>query len=225
METHIADRHSADGRLMKLLIATTNTGKLRDFAHAAGATLKLEAMPGLAAILAPPEDQDTFEGNARLKAAYYSMFAPGKTVIADDSGLEVDALGGAPGVRSARYADDCGFVLDAPVDRRNNQCLLAALRDVSDHRRSGRYRCAIAAALDGVILAIGHGLVEGRILDRARGSGGFGYDPYFVPEGEVKSMAELDQHRRMRLSHRGRALDDLMMKLVNSECARAESPP
>jgi XTP/dITP diphosphohydrolase len=175
--------------------------------------IKIEPMPGLGAIAAPDEDGDTFEGNARIKAIYYSSFAPGEIVIADDSGLEVDALGGAPGVRSARYADDCGFRMDGSVDERNNQSLIGALGGMPPAARSARYRCALVAARDGIVLATGHGVVEGRILEAPRGSGGFGYDPYFMPEGEALSMAELQGARRMNLSHRGRALSDLLPKL------------
>jgi XTP/dITP diphosphohydrolase len=198
---------------MRLLVATTNAGKLRDFEVAAGSLIEMEPLPGLGSIAAPDEDEDTFEGNARIKAIYYSKFAPGEIVIADDSGLEVDALNGGPGVRSARYAEDCGFVLDASTDERNNLCLMAALRDVSTGARAGRYRCSLSAARDGIVLAMGIGSVEGTILKEPQGSGGFGYDPYFLPEGETLSMAQLDPERRMSLSHRGRALKDLLTKL------------
>jgi XTP/dITP diphosphohydrolase len=200
-------------RVQRLLVATTNAGKLKDFAVAAGSRVKIDPLPGLGSIVTPDEDETTFEGNAGIKAIYYSKFAPGEVVIADDSGLEVDALDGAPGVRSARYADDCGFVLDAPMDERNNRCLMAALRDVPTHTRAARYRCALAAARDGVVIAEGVGAVEGMILDAPQGIGGFGYDPYFVPEGEMLSMAEIDAERRMSLSHRGRALNDLLLRL------------
>jgi len=200
---------------MRLLIATTNAGKLRDFrmAVAAGSLTKIEPMPGLGSIAAPDEDEDTLEGNATIKAIYYSKFAPGEIVIADDSGLEVDALNGAPGVRSARYAEDRGFVIGASADERNNRCLMAALRDVPPDARRARYRCVLAAARDGVVLASGAGAVEGRILEAAQGSGGFGYDPYFLPEGETLTMAELAMPERLKLSHRGRALSDLLAKL------------
>ena len=203
--------------MLSLFVATTNAGKLRDFALAAKDDVSIAAMPGLGSIAAPEEDEDTFEGNARVKAVYYSRFAPGAIVIADDSGLEVDALHGLPGVRSARYVDDCGFVLKAStpvsVDERNNACLIAALRDVRADERGARYRCALVAARDGVVLAVGVGTVEGGILDEAHGSGGFGYDPFFLPEGEAESMAELSAARRMGLSHRGRAMSDLLVKL------------
>ena len=196
----------------RLLIATTNKGKLRDFAIAAGADVNLVPLPGLEGIAAPDEDETTFEGNARIKATYYSLFAPGDIVIADDSGLEVDALGGAPGVRSARYAEDMKFAGEGAVDVRNNLCLIAALAGVE--ARAGRYRCALVAARDGHVLAVGDGMVEGRILAAAQGDGGFGYDPYFLPEGSSRSMAELGDAERMALSHRGRALRDLLPKLM-----------
>jgi XTP/dITP diphosphohydrolase len=196
-----------------LLVATSNAGKLRDFASAAGPGVSLAPLPGLAAIAAPKEDESTFEGNAKIKAIFYSRFAPGEIVIADDSGLEVDALHGAPGVRSARFAEDCGFVFDGSLDERNNQCLMAALRYVSANARGARYRCALAAARDGVVLATGVGALEGSILEVAQGIGGFGYDPFFLPHGEIRSMAELDMETRMRLSHRGRALRDLLPRL------------
>jgi XTP/dITP diphosphohydrolase len=201
--------------MMSLFVATTNEGKLRDFALAAEREVNIAPLPGLGAIGAPDEDEDTFEGNARLKAVYYSRFALGEIVIADDSGLEVDALGGAPGVRSARFAEDEHFLVGSglPVDERNNRCLVAALDGVAAGERKARYRCVLAAAKNGEVLDIGVGAVEGVILLAARGRGGFGYDPYFAPEGSIQSMAELEPELRMRLSHRGRALRDLLPKL------------
>lgn len=204
---------------IRLLVATSNKGKLRDFrmAMAAGGEVGLIPLPGLEAIEAPDEDETTFEGNARIKAVYYSRFAPGEIVIADDSGLEVDALGGAPGVRSARYADDMGFAGAASVDERNNACLIETLREVT--ARSGRYRCALVAVRDGKVMALGDGTVEGRILEAAQGTGGFGYDPYFLPDGCERSMAEMTGEERMALSHRGRALRDLLPKLTSAGVA------
>jgi len=201
--------------MLSLLVATTNQGKLRDFALAGGHNVVLAPLACLASISAPAEDEPTFEGNARLKAIYYSAFAPGEIVVADDSGLEVDALGGAPGVRSARYAEDRGFLAgsDRSVDERNNACLMAELRGVPDSSRTARYRCVLAATRDGQVLATGAGTVDGTVLFAPQGSGGFGYDPYFVPEGETQSMAELEPKARLRLSHRGKAFRDLLSKL------------
>jgi XTP/dITP diphosphohydrolase len=209
---------------LKFLVATTNSGKLRDFEFAAahaGNAVALAPLPGLREIEAPPEDETTFEGNARTKAVYYSHFAPAELVLADDSGLEVDALNGAPGVSSARYAEDSGFHDDAglSLDARNNACLLATLEGTSEKHRTARYRCALVAARDGVVLATGSGTVEGKILTARQGDGGFGYDPYFLPEGSAASMAELAPEERMRLSHRGRALDDLLLNFAREEGA------
>lgn len=204
---------------MNLYVATSNPGKLRDFsaaaAEVAGTNVTLETLPGLATIPAPPEDEPTFSGNACAKAIYYSLQSPGLIVVADDSGLEVDALGGAPGVRSARYAEDAGFAPaeGLPVDERNNQVLLESLNGTSEADRRGRYRCVLAAARDGEVIAIGDGTVEGTILEAARGTLGFGYDPlFFLPE-LGKTMAELEPAAKLSFSHRGRALRELLQKL------------
>ena len=207
---------------MRLYVATTNPGKLRDFAHAAeghllgGTAIQIEPLPGLAGIAAPPEDELTFDSNARLKALYYSRYSPGLLVLADDSGLEVDALNGRPGVRSARYAEDLNFP-SAPaftVDERNNAALLRALDGVPDARRQARYRCALALAQDGEIVATADGAVEGRILTVPRGGAGFGYDPIFLIPELNRTMAELDPAARLSLSHRGRALLTLLEQLT-----------
>lgn len=198
---------------MKLYVATGNPGKLRDFAVAAKDTgIAIEPLPGLSDIAAPAENEASFEGNARAKAIYYSRFAPGEIVIADDSGLEVDALGGEPGVRSARYAADAGFTGDErlSVDQRNNVYLLRQMQAVPPGQRSARYRCALAAARDGVCLYTGEGSVEGEILNEPRGNGGFGYDPLFYLSELKKTMAEIDLVTKHTLSHRGRALRNLL---------------
>jgi XTP/dITP diphosphohydrolase len=206
---------------MRLYVATTNPGKLRDFAHAAeghllgGAPIEIEPLPGLVDLPAPPEEESTFAGNARAKAIYYSRLAPGRLVVADDSGLEVDALGGQPGVRSARYADDLGFDLHsgAKIDDRNNALLISQMVRLPFEPRKARYRCALALARDGEMLATAEGVVEGRILTAPRGDGGFGYDPlFFLPELD-KTMAELDPVTRMSFSHRGRALRSLLERM------------
>jgi XTP/dITP diphosphohydrolase len=202
---------------MHLFVATTNPGKLRDFAHAAASflTVLIDPLPNLATIPAPEENADTFAGNATLKALAYSLAAPGQLVLADDSGLEVDALQGAPGVRSARYADDVGFTTNRPLptDQRNNLCLLDALSSTREENRTARYHCVLALAKDGVILATADGTVEGEILAVPRGSGGFGYDPLFLLPDEGLTMAEVDLETRLRLSHRGQALTALLHSL------------
>ena len=202
---------------MRFYAATSNPGKLRDFAWAAqghGGTegIEIEPLPGVKEIPPPVEDESTFEGNARLKAIEYSRFAPGFLVIADDSGLEVRCLGGAPGVRSARYADDVGFphATAATIDERNNAALLRALDAFPESCREGRYRCVLAVARDGEVLRTAEGMVEGLVLGAPHGEGGFGYDPlFFVPELGV-TMAEASPAQRLSVSHRGRALRKLL---------------
>ena len=201
---------------MILYVASSNAGKLRDFAVAAGDTgIAIEPLPGLSDVAAPAENEATFEGNARTKAVYYSRFAPGEIVIADDSGLEVDALGGQPGVRSARYSADAGFASDEQLstDQRNNLYLLSKMQAVPSGQGSARYRCALIAARDGVCLYTGEGSVEGEILSEPRGEGGFGYDPLFYLPELKKTMAEIDLITKHGISHRGRALLDLLSKM------------
>jgi XTP/dITP diphosphohydrolase len=202
--------------LSALYIATTNPGKLRDFAAAASQNVTVMPVSGIKEIPAPPEDEPTFEGNARLKAVYYSHHAPGKIVLADDSGLEVDALNGAPGVRSARYADDQHFdgPASATTDERNNLTLQQALNKLPVQHPKARYHCVLAAALDGKILAVAHGSVEGEILPTPRGAHGFGYDPLFYLPDHKKTMAELDIETKLRFSHRGRAFAALLDALL-----------
>src|SRR5579863_3751965 len=162
---------------LRLYVASTNHGKLRDFRTAAEThAVSIEPLPDLAHIEPPPEDGDTFAENATLKAVYYSQFAPGALVLADDSGLEVDALSGAPGVRSARFAADAGMV-DSPdandnTDVWNNIVLLQRLEAVPPPRRTARYRCVLVAARDGKPTNQADGAVEGMILNAPRGTGG-----------------------------------------------------
>lgn len=200
-----------------LYIATSNPGKLRDFAVAAEEEpgITLLPLPGLCEIPAPAEDEPTFEGNARVKAIAYSRSLPGEIVLADDSGLEVDALGGEPGVRSARYAADAGFAADGGMDtdQRNNLYLLERLQGVPAGRRGGRYRCVLAAARDGSCLLAAEGEVEGEILTEPRGDGGFGYDPLFYLPNLGKTMAEIDLGTKLRISHRGKALHVLLARM------------
>lgn len=198
-----------------LYVASSNPGKLRDFAVAAGAhdTVMLP-LPGLDGIEPPAEDAPTFEGNAREKAIYYSRFLPGEIVLADDSGLEVDALHGAPGVRSARYAADAGFHTDATADVNNNLFLLQQLARVPDSERGARYQCVLAAARDGAALLTAQGTVEGRILFAAQGINGFGYDPLFYFPARACSMAEMDDESKWTISHRGRAFRALLELLA-----------
>jgi XTP/dITP diphosphohydrolase len=191
---------------VKIYCATGNPGKLREF-RLAGELLGIDVEPlaGLKSIAAPEENGATFEENARIKAAYYSRFAPGP-LFADDSGLEVDALNGAPGVWSARYAGS-----DA-TDAANNRLLLERLGD--NPHQTGRFVCVIALAEGGDVRATFRGAVEGEILHEPRGLGGFGYDPlfYYAPFG--CSFGEVDGPKKFDVSHRGQALRALLQYLT-----------
>jgi XTP/dITP diphosphohydrolase len=203
---------------LRLYAATTSQGKLHDFRTAAAAwSVGIDPLPALATLPAPEEDGATFVDNATLKAVYYSRFAHGELVIADDSGLEVDALNGAPGVRSARFASDAGLV-DSPdandnTDVWNNMVLLQRLAGVPASQRTARYHCVLVAARDGQPIHTAHGTVEGLILEAPRGTGGFGYDPLFYLPSLDRAMAEIDLQAKLSLSHRGRALAALLLML------------
>ena len=204
---------------LRLFVATTSQGKLRDFRTAAQAhSISIEPLPNLNKIEAPEEDGDTFLANATLKAVYYSRFAPSELVLADDSGVEVDALNGAPGVRSARFAADAGLT-DSPdaaadnTDVWNNMVLLQRLAEFPDKPRTARYRCVLVAARDGQPQHSAEGSVEGLILEAPRGVGGFGYDPLFYLPELQRTMAEIDLETKLSLSHRGRALTALLSQL------------
>ena len=197
--------------MKRVLVATSNPGKIRDLVGAAAAhDVQIETLPGFASLPAVVEDGATFEANARKKAEHYSKYAAGELVIADDSGLEVDALKGAPGVRSARYAaDEHGAAQDAhhsnSEDEANNARLLRELHDVLDEFRTGRFVCVIAAARNGHTLATFHGQAEGMMLRVPRGSNGFGYDPLFYFPQIGKTFAELTAEEKAGYSHRGAA--------------------
>ena len=190
-----------------ILIATSNAGKLRDFAGAAAPSgIEIAAIPNLASLPTVVEDGQTFEENARKKAESYSHEVPGEMVLADDSGLEVDALKGAPGVHSARYAADAPHLMDNNTDdEANNTRLLRELKDVPPDKRTGRFVCVIAVARDGQTLQVFRGEVEGTILNRSRGTNGFGYDPLFYFPQIQKSFAELTPEEKAQYSHRGAA--------------------
>ena len=177
---------------MIVYCGTSNRGKLREFQLAAP-DLEIRAVDA-----PPPEEHgSSFEETARSKAAYYAGFAPG-WVFADDSGLEVDALGGEPGVHSARYAGP-----DAD-DARNNALLLERLRGVD--KPSARFVCVIALAHGGVVERTFRGVVEGRIIDSPRGENGFGYDPLFYYDLFGCTFGEASDAQKMQVSHRAQAL-------------------
>ncbi|HLV86475.1 MAG TPA: RdgB/HAM1 family non-canonical purine NTP pyrophosphatase [Candidatus Sulfotelmatobacter sp.] len=198
--------------MKRVLIATSNPGKLRDFAGAAAAHgIEIAGIPNFAALPLVVEDGSTFEENARKKAEEYSVHARGEIVVADDSGLEVDALHGEPGVHSARYAApdlhgmqpyEAGENTD---DNANNARLIRELKDVAPEKRTGRFVCVLTAARDGKTLATFRGTAEGLILDAPRGTNGFGYDPLFYFPQIRKTFAELSAEEKAQYSHRGAA--------------------
>ena len=184
---------------MKLLVATRNAGKLRELrARVQGlAVLSLDDVAPMAEV---PETEDTLEGNARLKALAGAR-GSGLWTVADDSGLFVDALGGAPGVRSARYASG--------TDADRIQALLLSMRELPEGARSAAFRCVLALASPSGEVRFAAGECRGDILREPRGNQGFGYDPVFLLPGLGRTMAELSLEEKGRLSHRARALDAL----------------
>lgn len=205
--------------MRRLLLATGNPGKIKDFADAAGPLgYAVELLPGITERPAVEETGTTFAANARLKSEGYSRLAPGELVIADDSGLSVDALGGAPGVRSARFAaDSLGHPPEGDANAANNSLLLEKLAGVPAERRSAHFICVISIARDGRELASFTGRVDGVITDVPRGAGGFGYDPLFLHPGAGKTFAELSGQQKARWSHRGKALAQLVEWLKTSQ--------
>lgn len=198
---------------MKLLVATSNAGKLRELRamlEGLDVTLVTVAEQGIDGEVV--EDQETFEGNARKKATTLARRAS-LAALADDSGLEVDALDGAPGVRSARYAGE------KADDAANVAKLVDALAGVDE--RTARFRCALALAWpSGEIAFVADGRCEGAIADARRGSGGFGYDPVFVPRGESRTMAELTADEKNAISHRGAAMRAMRAYLASARASQ-----
>ena len=193
---------------MKIVVATRNRHKVREIAvllGEAGLALDAVTIDEIAPAAALVEDEDTFEGNALAKARQAAV-ACGLPAIADDSGIEVDALGGAPGVYSARWA---GEPCD---DARNNAKMLRELADMPAEKRTARYRCA-AAFVDGAMEIVRSGACEGVLLSSPRGSGGFGYDPLFLVPSLGRTMAEIDLTEKNRLSHRAAAFRALASAL------------
>jgi len=193
---------------MQLIVATRNAHKTREIAQifgSASAVRDLTAHPKISEIT---ESGTSFEENAKLKAIAVSRELPG-LIIADDSGLEVNALGGAPGIQSARYAG---------VNASNTERIAKLLRrlanvDPKGDQRRARFRCVLAIARDGHVLAIFEGVVDGKIAERPRGSHGFGYDPIFIPDGFEETFAELPEEVKNNISHRAKAIRKLQAKL------------
>jgi XTP/dITP diphosphohydrolase len=188
--------------MQHLLIATKNAHKTREIAEILGDGWRVTDLTAHPEIPGAAETGETFAENAALKAVHASLVFDG-LVLADDSGLEVDALGGAPGVRSARYAGE------GSSDADNRAKLLQALAAAGTRgdQRGARFRCAVAVARTGSVLAECDGVVNGIIIDQPRGEGGFGYDPLFVPVGFRETFAQLPAVIKNALSHRGRAME------------------
>jgi XTP/dITP diphosphohydrolase len=193
--------------MQRILIATSNPGKLRDFAGAAAPHgIEIGSIPNFSSLPTVIEDGLTFEDNARKKAEEYSRAVPEEIVVADDSGLEVDALKAAPGVHSARYAADQPHLANENTDdEANNARVLRELRRVPPEKRTARFVCVLAAARDGKTLATFRGTAEGVLLEAPRGVNGFGYDPLFYFPQIQKTFAELSAEEKARYSHRGAA--------------------
>jgi len=219
-----------------LYLASTNSGKLREFSEAADQRISVQPLPEIEGLPRCLEDGATFEQNAREKALHYSAFAEG-LVFADDSGICVDALGGAPGVYSARFAAPewvgpafgdparpaCataasstarggGRAVSTAIDRdsANNARLLRELKGVPPERRTAHYLCLIVLAQSGRVLKVTEGRADGVVLETPRGSGGFGYDPYFYYPPLRKTFAELSPSEKHAVSHRGQAFRKLL---------------
>jgi XTP/dITP diphosphohydrolase len=192
-----------------IYLATSNSGKVREFREAAQSfSLALDPLPGLANIPPAIEDGTTFEQNARIKAEYYSGFAPGELILAEDSGLSVNALDGAPGVYSARYAamlqaGDASH--ENSSDQANNQALINQLERLPGGHFAGKYVCVIALARNGATLATFTGEAQGELRAVPQGTLGFGYDPLFYFPALNKTFAELSLGEKREHSHRGKA--------------------
>ena len=197
---------------LTVLVATSNAGKLRDFAGAAAPFgITIANIPNFSSLPEVVEDGTTFEENARKKAESYSLAVPGELVLADDSGLEIDALDGAPGVRSARYSADESFATATNNDdEANNARVLRELANVAPEKRTARFVCVLAVARDGQTLHTFLGTAEGVILDAPLGKNGFGYDPLFFFPAIQKTFAQLNPEEKSRYSHRGVAFRKLL---------------
>jgi len=183
----------------RLLLATRNRHKRGEVQAILGDRVEVFDLDAIDGVPAVEETGATFAENAALKALAGSAHFDG-WVLADDSGLEVDALGGQPGVRSARFAGETA------TDGENNRLLLSKLDGVRGKARSARFRCAMAVARGGALVAEFDGTVEGLLVNSPKGAGGFGYDPLFIPEGFCETFGELDPAIKNTISHRANAL-------------------
>ena len=195
--------------MIPLVFATSNAHKTEEVAAILGEEWQVEDLRAHPGVTLDEETGDTFEANAIIKAVSGSRGVPGLLVLADDSGLEVDALGGAPGVRSARYAGESANAAD---NRAKLKAELAKLPQ--DTPFTGRFRCCMVLARDGAVLHISHGSVEGRLLTEEVGAGGFGYDALFIPDGFTETFGILPAETKNQLSHRARALAVMQEQLA-----------
>jgi len=195
-------------------VATRNSHKTRELQQILGSEFTVRDLRAYPEISEIAETGTSFEENAKLKALAVSRKLSG-LVIADDSGLEVDALGGAPGIYSARYAGT-----NATNKERIDKLLEELGRvDPAKEQRGARFRCVLALARNGEILGIFEGMVDGQIADRPRGSHGFGYDPIFVPNGFQRTFGQLEPAEKNQLSHRARALEKVRV-FLNSRASQ-----
>ncbi len=193
----------------QLVFATSNAHKTEEVAAILGADWQVEDLRAHAGVTLDEETGDTFEANAIIKAVSGSRQLPGKLVLADDSGLEVDALGGDPGVRSARYAGENANAEDNRVKLKTELGKLAQAGPFT-----GRFLCCMVVARDGAVLHITHGRVQGHLITQEQGEGGFGYDPLFIPEGFDETFGVMPAEWKNQMSHRARALETMKEKLA-----------
>lgn len=206
---------------MKILVATRNEHKLKEIAQILGSTAELLSVTAFAQIAEVVEDRPTIEGNAEKKAVevaeQIARVAGGREidfVLADDSGLEVDALGGAPGVYSARYAGDEKSA-EEDIYAANNRKLLRELVGVKGKERGAQFKCVMALSKDGKLVQTFTGICRGVIIHQVKGEHGFGYDPLFVPDGYCQTFAQLGDEEKNKISHRARALQGLKDFFLN----------
>lgn len=192
-----------------LVFATSNAHKTEEVAAILGTTWQVEDLRAHPGVTLDEETGDTFEANAIIKAVSGSRGTPGLLVLADDSGLEVDILGGAPGVRSARYAGETATSADNRTKLKTE-----LLKLPQDAPFTGRFHCCMVLARDGKVLHITHGSVEGRLLTQEVGEGGFGYDALFIPDGYADTFGVLSAETKNQLSHRARALAAMKEQLA-----------
>lgn len=202
-------RNFAVNTAAELIVATTNAGKARELAELlAGVGVHLRSLAEMPRVDVPDETGETFEDNAALKATYYGRLF-GATTLADDSGLEVDALGGAPGVHSARYGGEGASDAERVVR------LLDELEQSDEQDRGARFVCVVAIYDPATAeMQLFRGVCDGRIANEPRGTNGFGYDPVFIPDGYDESFAQLSSSIKQQISHRARALSEARAYLL-----------